>query len=88
MVFLEAQRTFLINNMRELRWTVKNVSEVSKDEAVRCAYCMTDVILHNDGKEMPPHVEHKNRQNAKEANCPTFENGFNEEKYLASKKVA
>ena len=66
------------NYIKTRRWFPKHISEVTKGETTRCIHCGTDVVLHNDGKEIPHHVEHKSKQDAKSAQCHSIQNAFDE----------
>jgi hypothetical protein len=70
------------SHTREKLWLPRLVTEVGKQQAVKCLYCQTDVILHNDGKEIPHHVEHKNKMAAVQAQYPTLKKSFDEEAYF------
>jgi competence CoiA-like predicted nuclease len=57
------QKKRKVNDKIILDWFEKHVSEVTKNDVIKCKHCGGDVVLHQgDNKEW--HAKHKNRKDA------------------------
>lgn len=48
---------------------LKHANEVKKSELAKCPYCLTEVVPHVDGNLVPPHFEHKSKEEAIKNRC-------------------